>query len=917
MAFPVSPGISINEIDTTTRVPAIGTTVGALVGPTQWGEAGTRVLIDSELAFLNTFGGPDNYTAPVWFTASNFFSYANALWFTRVLGPGALNATAGPNGEDTSGHAISVVNGTLIPNDDAYTISFAGGEGMTLTRDADLTLHDAVFANTGGSPSRGTITTVAGNFLTAGFQTGQVVTITGATAPGNNGNFTVYGVTAQVLTITTTFTAGIDSNPVALFQQIEYSLGNWAAKFPGELGNSIAVGMADATTFATWAYKANFDQPPSTSDSVKNAGGSNDELHIVVVDLLGKWTGTPGTVLERYPYVSKCSIATAADGTSIYYANVINRKSAYIRWMGWPADTDWGSAVQSTAFDVLAPVLTVSTSGAFTIGETVKLQTPSVIFSGGGGSGAAGTVVMGTGLNSGKITAVTITAPGSGYSTVPSVAFGYLTAGTPYTHSDISFSGSTISTVAGNFSTAGFAAGQLLAITGSASNNMTVHILTVLTLSMTVQETFATEIAGAAITLTPSTVALTTGGATAVAVMGGTSPHLYVTAVNVTNGGAGYNKAATVVAYTNVGFKLTVAPTVGEIVDGDVLVGLTSGSVATVHQTTGGATFDELMSGVSGNSVFDTNASNTHYLDAVSALITGYELYKSGDDVDIALLMGANASDYGKANGYDGGIALINEIIDVVEFRKDCVAFISPPSDTVVNNSGHEAVDIVAFRQLLPESSYGVIDCNWKYQYDKYNDLFRWVPLNGDLAGLCVNTDEVREPWYSPAGFNRGQIKNVVRLAWNPRQTYRDLLYQNGINPVITTQGQGTILYGDKTMLLKPSAFDRINVRRLFIVLEKSIATAAKYSLFEFNDAFTRASFVSMVDPFLRAVKGGRGIYDYRVVCDETNNTPQIIDANQFVGDIYIKPARSINFIQLNFIAVGTGVSFDEIVGRY
>jgi phage tail sheath protein FI len=189
--------------------------------------------------------------------------------------------------------------------------------------------------------------------------------------------------------------------------------------------------------------------------------------------------------------------------------------------------------------------------------------------------------------------------------------------------------------------------------------------------------------------------------------------------------------------------------------------------------------------------------------------------------------------------------------------------------------------------------------------------------LNGDIAGLCVRTDFERDPWFSPAGYNRGQIKNVTKLAWNPTKSNRDDLYKIGVNSVVSFQGDGTILYGDKTMLTKPSAFDRINVRRLFIVLEKAIARASKYSLFEFNDEFTRAQFISLVQPYLRDVQGRRGIFDFRVVCDTSNNTPEVIDRNEFVGDIYIKPARSINFIQLNFVAVRTGVNFETIVGRF
>ena len=243
--------------------------------------------------------------------------------------------------------------------------------------------------------------------------------------------------------------------------------------------------------------------------------------------------------------------------------------------------------------------------------------------------------------------------------------------------------------------------------------------------------------------------------------------------------------------------------------------------------------------------------------------------------------------------------------------------FVSPESTDVVNSAGSEVTNINTFRNAVRSTSYAVIDSGYKYQYDKYNDTYRWVPLNGDIAGTVVRTDDVRDPWFSPAGFNRGQIKNLVKLAFNPDKAARDALYKNGVNPVVTFPGQGTVLFGDKTALARPSAFDRINVRRLFIVLEKAISTAAKSTLFEINDEFTRASFRNLVEPYLRDIKGRRGIYDFRVVCDSTNNTPERIDRNEFWGDIYIKPARSINFIQLNFVAVRTGVQFDEIVGKF
>lgn len=289
-------------------------------------------------------------------------------------------------------------------------------------------------------------------------------------------------------------------------------------------------------------------------------------------------------------------------------------------------------------------------------------------------------------------------------------------------------------------------------------------------------------------------------------------------------------------------------------------------------------------------------------------LIRAYNYFKNADVVDVSLLMTGSASS-----------TVVEHCIDqIAEDRKDCVVFFSPERSDVIDNAGDEAEDCVAYRDSLGiSSSYAVMDGNWKYQFDRYNNTYRWVPLNGDIAGLCARTDLQRDPWFSPAGFNRGQIKNVTRLAWNPNKAERDTLYTKGVNPVLTYPGEGTILFGDKTLLYKPSAFDRINVRRLFIVLEKAIARASRYSLFEFNDQFTRAQFVALVEPYLRDVQGRRGIFDFRVVCDETNNTPEIIDRNEFVGDIYIKPARSINFIQLNFIAVRTGVAFEEIVGKF
>lgn len=287
-----------------------------------------------------------------------------------------------------------------------------------------------------------------------------------------------------------------------------------------------------------------------------------------------------------------------------------------------------------------------------------------------------------------------------------------------------------------------------------------------------------------------------------------------------------------------------------------------------------------------------------------------YDTFVSTEDVDVALVI------TGKSRGGADGTQLANYLIDnLAEVRRDCVVFCSPTYDDVVNQRNDALDNVLEFRASMRSSSFAFLDSGYKYMYDKYNDLYRWVPLNGDTAGTCVFTDRARDPWFSPAGTSRGMIRNVVKLAFNPRAAERDELYKKGVNPVITQPGQGTMLFGDKTLLDRAGTFDRINVRRLFIVLEKAISGAAKSLLFEFNDEFTRTQFVNLVEPFLRDIQGRRGIYDFKVICDETNNTPEVIDSNRFVGDIYVKPAKSINYIQLNFVAVRTGVQFSELVG--
>ena len=506
MAFQISPGINISEIDLTTVIPSVASSIGAIAGKFAWGPVNEVVTISNEVRLVEIFGKPNNDNYEYWFSAANFLAYSNNLKVVRASGSGTAAAT-----------------GTYFK-----------------------------------------------------------------------------------------------------------------AKYPGVLGNSLRVEAVATDEFSTWTYNKQFTNPPST-----------DELHIIVIDEDGVISGTPGTLLEKFAFVSTSESAKSFDGSSNYYANVLETRSRYIL----SADEfSWNSAI---IFE-----------------ESLDL-------------GSDGTIS------------------------------------------------------AGNIQTA-------------------------------------------------------------------------------------------------------------------------------------------------------------------------YDLFENSDSVDISLLISGPANQ-----------TVANHLIDnIAEVRKDCIVFVSPEKADVVNSFGTEATNILSYRNSLTSSSYAVMDSGWKYQYDKYNDVYRWVPLNADIAGLCARTDLETDPWFSPAGLRRGVVKNVVKLAWNPTKADRDDLYLKGVNSVVSFPGEGTVLFGDKTLLNRPSAFDRINVRRLFIVLEKSISLASRSTLFEFNDQFTRAQFVNLVEPYLRDVQGRRGITDFRVVCDETNNTPEVIDRNEFIGDIYIKPSRSVNYIQLNFIAVRTGVSFEEIVGR-
>lgn len=629
----------------------------------------------------------------------------------------------------------------------------------------------------------------------------------------------------------------------------------FVAKYPGVLGDTLEVHMADAMTFDDWQYSNQFDGKPGTSEYAEGLGAANanDEMHIIVIDAGGKITGVPGAILEQFAYVSKASNVKTLDNEPNFYGSIINKQSAYIWWTGNP--------VAGYGADGAVTAITPVGDGLYGVGDV-----PGVTIAG-DGTGATATAVMAA---TGEAIDVALNAAGTGY-----------TDGTQ----DLS-----VTTANGT--------GVIVNVTIAAGIVTTVNSITAAGSGLTVDETGVASVDG---------VGSGTGATFDVEV------GLAVASVTVTAGGEDYTTATPsfdAPVSGNGTQESDATPTISADLDEWNIPAEAGVSYKVLEWDTapsgpgdqdGVALTFSMSGGVDSTDVDDQD------------LIIGWNLFKNAEVVDVSILF------VGDAGGSANSQVVIQHVIDnIAEFRKDVVVCFSPDKQDVFNQTPEQATEnVLTFRNVTinRSSSYAIMDSGWKYQYDLYNDKYRWVPLNADIAGTCANTDEVADPWYSPAGYTRGKIKNVIQLAFNPSKTSRDQLYKVGINPVVSFVGEGVILYGDRTQQTKSTAFSKINIRRLFIVLEKSIATAAKYLLFEFNDQFTRAQFKNMVEPFLREVKGRRGVYDFLVVCDETNNTPEIIDRSEFVADIYIKPAYSINFITLNFIAVRTGVEFEEIIG--
>jgi hypothetical protein len=780
MAFQLSPGVNVSEIDLTTVVPSVATSDGAIAGVFRWGPIGQRILIDSENLLAARFGKPTNLNAETWFSAANFLSYANRLYVSRAA--------------NTTGATPSVVANTV--------------------------------ANT----------TVSNNlFRTAGNQTANVA----------NGMYVLYSQNTSVIGFGTSITVA----------NVAYDSGSNTTSF--RIGSGATVNTEVTLTFGQpgTAYSSMAFPAGAVVSNVVNQIVKNSEDYDTIdgsfdsdVVYVAKYPGALGNSLK----IAICDNAVSYNSNvAISNADIGNTTGQFTTSIGNTVGTF--SFLPGTGGSVTnATSLATTVKNSFTIGDQIKVGNSSI--------GTQYLMVKSVGEVTSNATAAALE----------------VTFEDPYRLHTAYSTASTVERYWEFFNVVDTAPGQsgYVGTYGNTSAQDELHVVVV-------------DEAGG-FTGTPGTI---------LEVYRGLSR-----ATDAKNADNSVNY-----------YKEVINQSSGYIWWANDRANAVSANAALVASST--ATAPGNFSMILGSDGYDESNNS------VFAVVAGaYDLFVSPEDIDISLvLQGKPIGGSTSINGYTvENFQLANYIIDnIVEVRRDCVALISPDRDIVIVNSGDQAAHLTAWRGAIRSTSYAVLDSGYKYQYDRYSDLNRWIPLNGDIAGLCVRTDNTNDAWWSPAGFNRGQIKNIIKLAYNPRKSERDVLYSNGINPVVTFPGQGTVLYGDKTLQAKPSAFDRINVRRLFIVLEKAISTAAKFSLFEFNDAFTRAQFKNLVTPYLRNIQGRRGITDFLVVCDDTNNTPQVIDSNQFVGDIYIKPARSINFIQLNFVAVGTGVQFSEVVGRF
>jgi phage tail sheath protein FI len=861
MAFQLSPGVNVTEIDLTTVVPAVSASVGAIAGAFHWGPIGQRVLVDSESTLVSKFGPPTSFNAETFFTAANFLSYTNSLYVSR-----AANTT----GTVVDAAAFTINANTVVSNNVLLGNTTGLSVGMYITQSSNsnaiptgnqyyITAVNATAAILNSSFR----TTNTGTTASATVYFGRSETAYTAVGLGSNGSATTpYIVSNLVNQIVKNENAYIlkDGN---FDKDIAY-----LAKYPGTMGNSLRVSVCDTPN----SFSSNISL---SATDIEFRVGSN----IATVKFAG---------------ISNTSAATIANTFAIGDQILAGNSSMGLQYL------------QVTKIEVGSNNLFVNTSVNSFYGNDTYINSYSgfITFPGTINPYTNGDVV--TYANSAGNTTLSGLTGGASYYVVESNTSGFKLSSNAY--------GNAISTI-------GPATGSDFTL---ASNTNVLKI--------TFDEPFRLRDNYVVDTINRNweffnLVGAAPGQSTYQYNSGNTAANDELHIVVVDSGGMFSGVTGTVLeTYKGVSRATDAVKEDGTDNYYKTVINKNSKYVWWANDRTT-AVSNTAVNLTSANSSSPLNAQFTlgnNGRDEISLTLgclgEAYDLFASPQDVDISLVLQGRPTGGTTIVGGQtvSNFQLANYIIDnICETRRDCIALITPDKATMLNNYGNEASSLKNWRGAVRSTSYAVLDSGYKYQYDRYNDVDRWIPLNGDIGGLCARTDQTNDAWWSPAGFNRGNIKNAIKLAYNPKKTDRDIIYTNGINPVISSPGQGIVLYGDKTLQAKPSAFDRINVRRLFIVLEKAISTAANYSLFEFNDSFTRAQFKNLVTPYLRTIKGRRGITDFYVVCDDTNNTQSVIDTAQFVGDIYIKPARSINYIQLNFVAVPSGVQFSEVVGKF
>jgi len=894
MPFQLSPGVNVTEIDLTTVVPAVATSDGAIAGIFNWGPVGERMLVDSEQKLVTVFGKPNSNNAETWFTAANFLSYSNRLYVVRAANTtstdssiAAYNAMANdPTFTPTSNNVLdSVVKNSIdfenredgtFPGSTYFVAKYPGAIGNSLKIslvDSPSSYSSSLYANgqdvhvaSGDRKSVDAYLTVNTGFSYANVVIRPFGSATGADANAYGNSVYLPSLSVGDYLVVGNSTIGTQFLKIADIGDLVVSNGpdggplvTTTVLTPGSgygANASVTINLVNGGIGGVVNAHANTS---GKIDQIKiQSGGSG-------------YKSAPNLVIappSSIPFGSKNDLIeddSVYDAIALTGANLLFQAGDQLTYTVSAGNTSIvdGTTVGPQTYSWYiktsnSTAITVSTSSG---GDAQTFSYPATNET---GHALRGTTATASVITGGDIAARTI-----------------ITFEEPYRlHTNFQSNGTVNQTLTRTWeyhSVVDQAPGvsDYSAQFGSGAIDQ-VHVVVSDQMGMftgvpgTILETFTS--------LSRAQDAKGVGG----------SNIYYADVINQTS------------QYVWVASDPVVVGMASELSNNDI----TADTAAMTYMFTNGS-----------DGYNESTAS-------LGTIASGYDFFASAEDVDISLVLQGKpiaGSTLDTPSGLPvANFQLANYLIDnITATRLDCVAFISPDDSLVRSQRNNEATAIVAWRNAVHDSSYAVMDSGYKYQYDRYNDVYRWLPMNGDTAGLCARTDNQRDPWWSPAGFNRGQIKNLVKLRFNPRKADRDILYKNGVNPVVSFPGQGTVLYGDKTLQSKPSAFDRINVRRLFIVLEKAISTASKFTLFEFNDEFTQSQFKNLISPYLRDVQGRRGITDFLVVCDATNNTPERVDRNEFWGDIYIKPARSINFIQLNFVAVRTGVQFSEIVGQF